>query len=275
VRPRRTRSRTKSVQNGAALDSPTPSPNTSCRPSFNPGGDYHILAHDPARVANLDVGGVEPEVEPLAGERPAEKCLHPLVNVLAELGGLALAHPTKPKRPHEVVDFPSASPLFRTNSNSAMLCSAIAGLLRPGRCLSNPIVTELRGDHPLLIRRNLHHNVGHYPQTSGLTLGAQVPLPCPRFSESHFPWCSWKPACGVPVIASRCELEPEEILDHRSYGLLYNPGDVEALTRQLRIVLDEPAVASRLGRAGSQRAEEFSQDTILPEIERHIAALLV
>jgi hypothetical protein len=40
--------------------------------------------------------------------------------------------------------------LFRTNSNSAILSSVIAGLLRHGRCLSNPTVTEIRGDHPLL-----------------------------------------------------------------------------------------------------------------------------
>ena len=68
-------------------------------------------------------------------------------------------------------------------------------------------------------------------------------------------------------MGTRRDTSPQEIRPS------VQPGDVEALTRQLRIVLDEPAVASRLGRAGSQRAEEFSQDTILPEIERHIAAL--
>jgi glycosyltransferase involved in cell wall biosynthesis len=81
-------------------------------------------------------------------------------------------------------------------------------------------------------------------------------------------------ACGVPVIASRCEWGPEEILDRGRYGLLYNPGDVEALTQHLRTVLDEPVVASRLTRAASRRAEEFSQDALLPELERHVAALL-
>ncbi len=81
-------------------------------------------------------------------------------------------------------------------------------------------------------------------------------------------------ACGVPVIASRCEWGPEEILDRGRYGFLYDPGDVEALTQKLRAVLDEPAVASGLTRAAFRRAEEFSQDTILPEFERHLAALL-
>jgi glycosyltransferase involved in cell wall biosynthesis len=81
-------------------------------------------------------------------------------------------------------------------------------------------------------------------------------------------------ACGVPVIASRCEWGPEEILDRGRYGLLYNPGDVEALTQHLRTVLDEPIVASGLTSAASRRAEEFSQEAILPEFERHVAALL-
>ncbi|MGH7365181.1 MAG: glycosyltransferase [Candidatus Rokuibacteriota bacterium] len=81
-------------------------------------------------------------------------------------------------------------------------------------------------------------------------------------------------ACGVPVIASRCEWGPEEILDRGQYGLLYDPGDVEGLTRKLRTVLDEPAVASSLISAASRRAEEFSQDALLPEFERHLAALL-
>ena len=81
-------------------------------------------------------------------------------------------------------------------------------------------------------------------------------------------------ACGVPVIASRCEWGPEEILDHGRYGLLYEPGDVDALTRQLRAVLDAPTAANDLTRAASRRAEEFSQEALLPEFERHVVALL-
>jgi glycosyltransferase involved in cell wall biosynthesis len=81
-------------------------------------------------------------------------------------------------------------------------------------------------------------------------------------------------ACGVPVIASRCEWGPEEILDRGRYGLLYEPGDVEGLTRQLRAVLDEPDAASRLTQAAGRRAEDFSQEKLLPEFERRIAGLV-
>ncbi len=80
--------------------------------------------------------------------------------------------------------------------------------------------------------------------------------------------------CGVPVIASRCEWGPEEILDHGRYGLLYAPGDVEGLTERLRSVLDEPAPTSSRVRAAYRRAEEFSQDALLPEFEHQLAVLL-
>jgi glycosyltransferase involved in cell wall biosynthesis len=81
-------------------------------------------------------------------------------------------------------------------------------------------------------------------------------------------------ACGVPVIASRCEWGPEEILDCGRYGWLYDPGDVEGLTRQLRAVLDSPDLTASVTMAASGRAEEFSQEVILPELERHGARLL-
>lgn len=81
-------------------------------------------------------------------------------------------------------------------------------------------------------------------------------------------------ACGVPVIASRCEWGPEEILGAGRYGLLYEPGDIEGLARQLRAVLDGQAVADGLTQAASKRAEEFSQERLLPELERHLAELV-
>lgn len=81
-------------------------------------------------------------------------------------------------------------------------------------------------------------------------------------------------ACGAPVIASRCEWGPEEILERGEHGLLYEPGDIETLSAHLRTVLDSPALASRLSAAASRRAEQFSQDAILPAFERHVEALL-
>jgi glycosyltransferase involved in cell wall biosynthesis len=81
-------------------------------------------------------------------------------------------------------------------------------------------------------------------------------------------------ACGVPVIASRCEWGPEEILERGRYGLLYEPGDVEGLIQKLRIVLDDPGAIVPLTSAASHRAEEFSRDLVLPQLEGHLAKLL-
>jgi glycosyltransferase involved in cell wall biosynthesis len=82
-------------------------------------------------------------------------------------------------------------------------------------------------------------------------------------------------ACEVPVIASRCEWGPEEILEGGRYGLLYDPGDIRALAQHLESVLDDQAesLAGLLSAAG-RRAERFSQETVLPEFVGHIEALL-
>jgi glycosyltransferase involved in cell wall biosynthesis len=77
-------------------------------------------------------------------------------------------------------------------------------------------------------------------------------------------------ACGIPVIASRCEWGPEEILENGKDGLLFEPGDVGILAQHIRTVLDSPSVGSRLLQAESRRAEEI----VMTDIERRIEALL-
>jgi glycosyltransferase involved in cell wall biosynthesis len=92
-----------------------------------------------------------------------------------------------------------------------------------------------------------------------------------RFGESFSMVLVEAMACGVPVIASRCEWGPEEILDHGRYGLLYDPGDIEGLTRQLRVVLEEPGLAADLAKAAHGRADEFSQASVLPALEQQLS----
>jgi len=152
----------------------------------------------------------------------------------------------------------------------------------------------IRRDHPLhlvilgegperqnLVERARKHGVqedvfmpGFVPNPWSYFGRASVFVLSSLFGESFSMVLVEAMACGVPVIASRCEWGPEEILARGRYGLLYDPGDVEALTHNLRTLLDEPTVASALTRAASRRAEEFSQDAILPEFERYVAALL-
>jgi hypothetical protein len=54
----------------------------------------------------------------------------------------------------------------------------------------------------------------------------------------------------------------------------YDPGDIEALTRQLRAVLENPTLVATLVTAAHRRAEEFSQDATLPALEQQLALQL-
>jgi glycosyltransferase involved in cell wall biosynthesis len=72
-------------------------------------------------------------------------------------------------------------------------------------------------------------------------------------------------ALGVPVIAP-CVAGIPELVEHGVSGLTFPPGDWASLTRQLRRMLDEPALARRLGLEGQRRveAEYFVESSIRP-----------
>jgi len=53
-------------------------------------GDYRRDRDDAAAVTDFEVGGVEPKIRPFALDRAVEKGIDPFVDVLAQLGDLAL-----------------------------------------------------------------------------------------------------------------------------------------------------------------------------------------
>lgn len=74
-------------------------------------------------------------------------------------------------------------------------------------------------------------------------------------------------SAGKPVIASNIGGIPE-LVDHGVDGLLFEPGDVEGLVAAIRILVDDPNLASEMGRRGRAKVEErFS-------ISSHMDALL-
>jgi glycosyltransferase involved in cell wall biosynthesis len=78
-------------------------------------------------------------------------------------------------------------------------------------------------------------------------------------------------AAGRPVVASRIGGLPFTVRDGVT-SLLCAPGDPADLARKIEVLLDDPALADRLGRAGRQRFEEhYAWDVI---IERHYRPLL-
>jgi glycosyltransferase involved in cell wall biosynthesis len=70
-------------------------------------------------------------------------------------------------------------------------------------------------------------------------------------------------AMGCPVVASRVNGVPELIEDHRT-GLLVPARDSQALTTAIRVVLSDPAAASKMGAAGRAVVRErFTVDQMV------------
>ena len=62
--------------------------------------------------------------------------------------------------------------------------------------------------------------------------------------------------CAVPVVATTGGALPEVVGTSGETGLLVEPNDPDALVEAIRSLLDDPALASRLGEAGRERVME-------------------
>jgi glycosyltransferase involved in cell wall biosynthesis len=75
-------------------------------------------------------------------------------------------------------------------------------------------------------------------------------------------------AAGKPVVASRVGGVPEAVV-HGETGLLVPPADPQALAEAIATLLDDPARAQRMGRAGRDRVITwFGMDRMVQETER-------
>lgn len=73
-------------------------------------------------------------------------------------------------------------------------------------------------------------------------------------------------AHGKPVVATPVGGTAELVVDGET-GILVPPGDVEGLAEALRRLLDDPALASRMGAAGRRRVEErFTADRMADRV---------
>lgn len=84
-------------------------------------------------------------------------------------------------------------------------------------------------------------------------------------------------AAGLPVIASRVGGLAETVVDGET-GILFPPGDAQALARALRRLMDDAGLRERMGRAGRERAERvYDWDAVvesryLPLLERTLGS---
>ena len=72
---------------------------------INGRSDYGSDRNDAAVLAHFQIGGVEPQIGPIALDPPIEEGVHPLVDVLAKLGHLAFRNARHAHRLHQVIDF--------------------------------------------------------------------------------------------------------------------------------------------------------------------------
>jgi glycosyltransferase involved in cell wall biosynthesis len=85
------------------------------------------------------------------------------------------------------------------------------------------------------------------------------PDPCPTVAMEAM-------AVGKPVIASRIGGLPEIVADGET-GILVPPGDAEALRSAMARLVNDPALAARMGAAGQERVTAFHVGTVVKEIE--------
>jgi glycosyltransferase involved in cell wall biosynthesis len=78
---------------------------------------------------------------------------------------------------------------------------------------------------------------------------------------------------GRPVIASRIAGLADVINDGEN-GFLVPPGDVDALSKSIQHLVDDPALRQRLGQGALRRAQDFRSSVVVPRIEAVYEELL-
>ncbi len=109
-------------------------------------GDYGGHRDDPSAPTHLEVGGVEPDIGPVAGERTVQEIVHPLVDILAELGDRALGDAGEPHRLRQLVDTTggdATDPGFLDHGNQGPL-GGLARLQEAGEIAALPQLGHLQ-----------------------------------------------------------------------------------------------------------------------------------
>lgn len=105
-------------------------------------------------------------------------------------------------------------------------------------------------------------------------LAASDVLALPSYREGTPRVITEAMASGLPVVATDIAGIPEQVADGES-GYLIRPGDTAELTARLQELLADAELRERMGDRGRQRAERFSIEAMLEDVEELYEGLLV
>src|SRR3954466_1587439 len=188
-RPRSASERRNPFQNTSASEAPVATPSTSRRPSVFTPTAIIVGRDDAAALARLHVGGVDPEVWPLALERAGEEGVYSAIDLLDQPADLALGDARPTHRLDQVIDRPGGDAVdvgLLDHRRERLLRGApglqeggeVAAAAQPGDRQLDPARPGLPG--PLAVAIALYHpgRVTHPMRRAGadLHLGLHQPL---------------------------------------------------------------------------------------------------
>lgn len=77
-------------------------------------------------------------------------------------------------------------------------------------------------------------------------------------------------AMGVPCVSTRCDMGPEELIEHGENGLLTDTGSAEALADAIRLILTDDTLAEKLSHNGRKMLKTHSVEAIGDEWLRYL-----
>ncbi|MFB3895733.1 MAG: glycosyltransferase [bacterium] len=81
-------------------------------------------------------------------------------------------------------------------------------------------------------------------------------------------------ACGTPVISTRCNSGPDEIISDGINGILVPGNDVPAMAAAIKRLLSTPTLQTELAKEGKKRVADFSVDKIIAEYEKYFLSFI-
>lgn len=72
-------------------------------------------------------------------------------------------------------------------------------------------------------------------------------------------------AAGLPCISTDCQTGPSALIESGKNGLLVPVGDVEAMSRAMEYLIENPRAANDLGKAAKQRMKDWESSEVLAE----------